>query len=83
MPFRHAHEVVGAIVRRLLKEGRTFGDLSPSEWREHSLLFEEDVREAIAPQTSVAKKRTPQSTNPGMVAAALSDARNWIADSKT
>jgi argininosuccinate lyase len=83
MPFRQAHEVVGAIVRRLLKEGRTFSDLSTSEWRTHSELFDEDVRDAITPQASVARKRTPQSTGPEAVAAALADARTWIADSKT
>ena len=28
LPFRDAHEVVGALVRRLLKEGRSFDELS-------------------------------------------------------
>jgi len=82
MPFRQAHEVVGALVRRLLKEGRTFSDLSVGEWRSHSELFDADVREAITPQASVAKKRTPQSTKPEAVTAALADASNWIADTK-
>ncbi len=82
MPFRQAHEVVGAIVRRLLKEGRAFSDLSTNEWRTHSELFDDDVRDAITPQASVAKKQTPQSTNPEAVAAALADARTWIAESK-
>ena len=78
MPFRQAHEVVGAIVRRLLKEGRAFSDLSTNEWRTHSELFDDDVRDAITPQASVAKKQTPQSTNPEAVAAALADARIWM-----
>jgi argininosuccinate lyase len=82
MPFRQAHEVVGALVRRLLKEGRTFTDLSVSEWRSHSELFDADVRDAITPQASVEKKRTPQSTNPEAVTAALADATKWIADTK-
>jgi argininosuccinate lyase len=82
MPFRQAHEVVGALVRRLLKEGRTFTDLSVSEWRSHSELFDADVRDAITPQASVDKKRTPQSTNPEAVTAALADATKWIADPK-
>jgi argininosuccinate lyase len=33
MPFRRAHEVVGAMVRKLLAEGRDFADLSMAEWR--------------------------------------------------
>jgi argininosuccinate lyase len=83
MPFRDAHEVVGAIVRRLLHEGRSFDQLSLKEWREHSMLFEEDVRDAITAQASIAKKRTPQSTNPEAVTAALADAEDWIAKSRT
>ena len=79
LPFRDAHEVVGALVRRLLSEGRSFDDLSAEEWRQHSSLFGEDVGRAITPLASVEKKQTPQSTAPGAVAAALTETRNWLA----
>jgi argininosuccinate lyase len=78
LPFRDAHEVVGALVRRLLDEGRTFEDLSLEEWQEHSSLFAEDVRLAITPLASIEKKRTPQSTAPKAVAAALAETREWL-----
>jgi argininosuccinate lyase len=78
MPFRDAHEVVGALVRRLLEERRSFDGLSLDEWRAHSPLFGEDVRSAITSAASVARKRTPQSTNPDAVAAALAELREWI-----
>jgi argininosuccinate lyase len=78
LPFRDAHEIVGAIVRRLVAEGRTFDDLSPAEWREHSPLFDAGVRAAITPRASVEKKQTPQSTNPKAVAAALAETRAWL-----
>ena len=80
LPFRDAHEVVGALVRRLLNEGRTFDALSLAEWREHSPLFEEDVRTAITPLASVEKKRTPQSTAPKAVDAALAELRTWLSE---
>jgi argininosuccinate lyase len=80
LPFRDAHEVVGALVRRLLSEGRSFDDLSLDEWRQHSPLFADDVSGAITPLASVRKKRTPQSTAPDAVAAALEDARRWVAE---
>jgi argininosuccinate lyase len=83
LPFRDAHEVVGALVRRLLNEQRSFEDLSLDEWRQHSPLFAEDVREAVTPLASISKKRTPQSTAPDAVAAALSDARSWAAGGLT
>ena len=44
LPFRDAHEVVGALVRRLVGERRSFDVLTLDEWREHSPLFEADVR---------------------------------------
>jgi len=78
LPFRDAHEVVGALVRRLLQEGRAFDELSLAEWREHSPLFGDDVRQAITALASVEKKQTPQSTGPNAVAAALSESREWL-----
>jgi argininosuccinate lyase len=78
LPFRDAHEVVGAMVRRLLEEKRAFEDLSIEEWRQHSPLFGEDVRQAVTALASVEKKRTPQSTHPKAVAAALAETRAWV-----
>jgi len=80
LPFRDAHEVVGALVRRLLNEKRSFDELSIDEWREHSVLFTADVITAITPLKSVEKKQTPQSTAPGAVAAALADTRRWLSE---
>ncbi|MDQ3211429.1 MAG: argininosuccinate lyase [Acidobacteriota bacterium] len=78
MPFRDAHEVVGALVRRLLDERRSFDTLSVEEWRMHSPLFDTDVHTAVTAAASVARKRTPQSTNPDAVATALLQVRDWI-----
>jgi argininosuccinate lyase len=79
VPFRDAHEIVGALVRRLVKEGRSFDDLTIEDWRAHSALFEADVREAVSAAASIQKKRTPQSTHPDAVAAALGELREWLA----
>jgi argininosuccinate lyase len=76
--FRDAHEIVGSIVRRLLKEHRSFESLTLAEWREHSPRFDEDVRSAVSAAASVERKQTPQSTNPKAVAAALGDLREWL-----
>ena len=78
LPFRDAHEIVGSIVRRLLKEGRSFDELSLAEWREHSPLFGGDIRGAITARASIEKKRTPQSTAPDAVATALRETREWL-----
>ena len=78
VPFRRAHEVVGAMVRRLLAEGRDFSDLSLAEWRDASDMFGEDAPRAATALASVQAKRSPQSTNPDSVRAALAECREWI-----
>jgi argininosuccinate lyase len=78
MPFRQAHEVVGGMVRELLREGRDFDVLTPAEWRRHSELFTDDVRAAITAEASVRARKTPQSTEPGSVAHALSELKQWL-----
>jgi argininosuccinate lyase len=83
MPFRTAHEVVGALVRRLVAERRGFESLSLEEWRAHSELFDADVHAFITPEASVARKRTPQSTHPDAVAASLRELREWTERTRT
>ena len=78
MPFRRAHEVVGAMVRRLVTEGRDFSDLTMAEWREASEMFGEDAPLAATALASVKARKTPQSTNPDAVTAALAECRAWI-----
>jgi argininosuccinate lyase len=78
VPFRDAHEIVGAIVRRLVRERRSFDQLTLDDWRVHSPLFDADVSRSITPLASIARKRTPQSTSPDAVAAALAETRHWI-----
>ncbi|MFP5378562.1 MAG: lyase family protein, partial [Vicinamibacteria bacterium] len=79
MPFRRAHEVVGGMVRHLLGAGRHFESLTVEEWRAFSDLFEDDVRERVTAEASVRARRTPQSTAPEAVAAALAELRGWLA----
>ena len=79
MPFRQAHEVVGALVRRLLTEGRDFEALSLAEWRESSALFGDDVKVKVTAAASVRARTTPQSTHPDAVGAALAETRAWLA----
>ena len=78
LPFRRAHEVVGALVRKLVAEGREFGSLDASEWRSASELFDPDVLKRVTPEASVRAKQTPQSTAPAAVSAALTDVERWL-----
>jgi argininosuccinate lyase len=78
MPFRQAHEIVGAMVRRLVAEGRDFSSLTLKEWKEASDFFGDDAPQAATPLESVHAKRTPQSTNPDAVRAALKELKDWL-----
>lgn len=79
LPFRHAHEVVGGIVRDLLARGRDFSSLSADEWKRHHELFGDDVVARITARGSVEARKTPQSTHPEAVRASLEGVRRWVA----
>jgi len=78
VPFRRAHEIVGALVRKLVAERREFGSLTADEWRASSDQFDADIVGRVTPGFSVAAKRTPQSTAPEAVAAVLAEVRRWL-----
>lgn len=79
MPFRQAHEVVGALVRQLLAQNRDFESLSLDEWRQASDLIGDDVKSHVTAAASVRVRKTPQSTHPDAVRAALQELRSWLA----
>jgi argininosuccinate lyase len=66
------------MVRQLLAEGRDFSSLTLSEWRGFHELFDESIQHTVNAEASVRARRTPQSTHPDAVAAALKDARTWL-----
>ena len=78
VPFRSAHEIVGALVRKLVAEEREFASLSLPEWRAASDRFGADVVDRVTPAASVAAKRTPQSTAPSAVAKAIEESEAWF-----
>jgi argininosuccinate lyase len=79
VPFRTAHEVTGHIVRDLHVSGRDFSSLTLEDWRRYDARFDAGIMDAITPEAAVAARRTPQSTNPQAVAAALAETRAWLA----
>jgi len=78
VPFRRAHEIVGALVRTLHAQGRDFESLTMAEWRAASDLFGEDIVDRVTPRASVGAKRTPQSTAPSAVRDALAEVTEWL-----
>ncbi|MHB1132104.1 MAG: argininosuccinate lyase [Chloroflexota bacterium] len=77
LPFREAHEVVGALVARCVAEGKTFADLSLTDYQAASPLFAADVRE-ITVASSLAARDVPGGTAPARVAQALAFAAELV-----
>jgi argininosuccinate lyase len=78
VPFRTAHEITGRIVRDLYAAGRDFSSLTLADWRDYDSRFDESIFRAITPEAAVAARKTPQSTNPAAVAAALGELKRWL-----
>ena len=46
--------------------------------RQYDDRFDEGVLRVVTPEAAVAAKRTPQSTHPDAVAAALAETKEWL-----
>jgi argininosuccinate lyase len=62
LPFRDAHRVVGAIVRRAVTEKKELDRLPLDELREFSPLFEAGVARHLTPEAAVERRRLPGGT---------------------
>ena len=56
VPFREAHEIVGALVRETADSGRTFEELSLAELRRYSHAFAADALSLLDADHSVARR---------------------------
>ncbi|GIW08586.1 MAG: argininosuccinate lyase [Dehalococcoidia bacterium] len=78
LPFRVAHEIAGRLVRRAEEAGSSLRAITPEELRVHSPLFGDDVA-AIDVSAALAARDVPGGTAPTQVAAAIAEARQWLA----
>lgn len=56
LPFRQAHEVVGKCVAYAIKNGKFLPEVTLTEYKEFSDLFEEDLLETLKPENCVAAR---------------------------
>lgn len=75
VPFREAHELVGRIVVRALKQGVELGELSLAELRSFSGEIDADIFAALTLEQTLATKSISGGTGPERVAEALRGAR--------
>jgi argininosuccinate lyase len=74
MPFRDAHALVGAAVRRCVAARRTLADMSVEEWRELSDRFDDEVVALFDVDAALRRRELPGGPGPRTVARALSRA---------
>jgi len=58
VPFRKAHEIVGAVVRWCLVENKRLEQLSLQEWRRFSPLFDQDLFPRLTLESAVERRRS-------------------------
>jgi argininosuccinate lyase len=62
VPFREAYQLVGALVKQCVEEGRLLAELSLDEWQRLHPSFAGDIHEAIAPRQVVTARRSEGGT---------------------
>ncbi len=82
VPFREAHGIVGAVVRRALNDGRTIADLSAAEWREASPAFEPDVLELFVMEGALARREVAGGPGPRSVSHQMGRATDLIDENR-
>jgi argininosuccinate lyase len=82
MPFRAAHQLVAAAVRRTLDEGRTLRDISAAEWRELTDLARDDIVDLFDIDTALARRELPGAPGPRMVSRQLVRAATLVAKTR-
>ncbi len=75
--FRKAHEVVGKLVNYAVGKGKSFSELTLTEYKTFSPLFGADVRQ-ITVESSLAARNVPGGTAPQQVKKALAKARRIL-----
>ncbi len=78
LPFREAHRVVGEAVAWCIKKGITLEDITPADWKRFSVLFEGDIKRAVAIENSVNARAIYGGTALKTVKARLRAVRNEI-----
>ena len=74
MPFRDAHAVIGHLVLHCIRENKAILDLTLSELKAFSPLFEQDVFEACSMHACVTQRCVPGGPAPEAVGAAIAQA---------
>lgn len=79
MPFRQAHAVAGRAVHECIEKGIWLKDMTLEDFKKLSPLFEDDIKEAIRPETCVRNRNSLGGTSYEQVNQQLESARQLLA----
>src|SRR5256714_27408 len=82
VPFRQAHDLVGALLREAERQGKLWTQLSPEDVRKISPLFEKDLLSELSVEKSIATRPVSGGTATEPVRAALTTLQGRIAKLK-
>jgi argininosuccinate lyase len=82
MPFRTAHQLVGAAVRRGAEDGRTIADLSVAEWRALTDLAGDDIVELFDVDSALQRREIAGGPGPRTVSRQLVRAATLVAKTR-
>jgi argininosuccinate lyase len=78
VPFRQAHEIVGAIVREAENRGQSWPMFTLAKMKTFSPAFEDDLHAWLTVESALARRSAPGGTAPATVRAALADCRERL-----
>jgi len=78
--FRKAHQIIGTIVKKCLKEGRSLKELSLENYQKYSSLFQKDVFERIKLESCVFNKESAGGTGKKSLVKQIKEARKKLRD---
>lgn len=79
LPFRQAHEIVGALVKEGERRGVAWNALPLDVMRQYSPAFEPDWQQAVTLEAALARRSLPGGTAPAAVRAQIESCRAWLA----
>lgn len=78
VPFRDAHECAGALVAYAIQQNKTLDELTIDEYKQKSILFEDDIFEEISPQKSVLSRKVTGGPAPDTMKKVIEMNEKWI-----
>ncbi len=78
VPFRDAHSIIGKLVLYCVEKGKAIDELSLEELKTISLVFEQDIFEAISLETCVNKRMTIGAPGPDAMKKVIQIYREYL-----